>query len=318
MVSHGVYFLANDRVLELAIAFLNSFRRYNPDIPLCWVPFNSDNERVLRLQTQYDFSILDKPDQLTTCDKISTRFHGQVLGEYRKLAMWEGDFERFLYIDVDTVVLANIDFVFQYLDDYEFVTSHSNLPHIEKFVWKGSIYTAGALEPDQIAFAANTGFVASRRRVLTLQQVGRQLEEALAIARHMQLEFKDQALLNYLIVTSGLRYTSLLVLCQSKGVHPEDKLELWAGSRGRRVRKGQVIPPALLVHWAGEWQPRWIDYVVHNALRALGLVRANDRPLRIFFLPYDRLWRYYRHLHKRRPRPHDGIWQERLMRHWWR
>ena len=36
----GVYFLANDQCVELTIAFLNSFRFWNPSISLCFVPFD--------------------------------------------------------------------------------------------------------------------------------------------------------------------------------------------------------------------------------------------------------------------------------------
>jgi len=35
--SRGVYFIANDAVIDIAIAFLNSFRRHNAAMPLCMI-----------------------------------------------------------------------------------------------------------------------------------------------------------------------------------------------------------------------------------------------------------------------------------------
>src|ERR1700730_17769535 len=108
--SRGVYFLANDRVLDLAIAFLNSFRRYNPEIPLCLVPFDENFDEVCDLRSKYVFSVFSDAIALQRCDELSKHFAGHRSGQFRKLAIWEGVFDEFIYIDVDTVVLSDIDF----------------------------------------------------------------------------------------------------------------------------------------------------------------------------------------------------------------
>ena len=110
MTQRGVYFLANDGILDMAIAFLNSFRTYNPSTALCLIPYADDVEQFTSLHQQYNFTVWSDVDKLRWCDDISWSFHGCVVGQYRKLAMWEGPFDRFVYIDCDTVVLHNIDF----------------------------------------------------------------------------------------------------------------------------------------------------------------------------------------------------------------
>jgi hypothetical protein len=45
----GDYFIANDNYLELAIAFLNSFRSHNPKIPLCLIPFDDNFQQFAPL-----------------------------------------------------------------------------------------------------------------------------------------------------------------------------------------------------------------------------------------------------------------------------
>jgi hypothetical protein len=268
-VKRGVYFLANDGILDLAIAFLNSFRTYNPSIALCLVPFDDAIEKLLQLRERYGFSVWQDEGLLSRCDEIAVRFHGETVGQYRKLSMWEGPFEEFVYIDTDTIVLEDISFVFPLLEQYAFVTSHSNLPGLRKWVWKETILKAGRLTAAQIAFAANTGFVVSRRGRLTLSGVEAKLTDALELLPHMELLCTEQPLLNYLIVSSGLAHTSLLNLRRS-GTFLDLPLERWAGVPVGRVERGKIVEPqndrSLLVHWAGLWQGRERGQVLQREL----------------------------------------------------
>jgi hypothetical protein len=274
-LGHGAYFLANDRVYDLAVAFLNSFREQNPTIELCLIPFADDTARIEALASRYGFSVWADADVLRRCDAIGERFHGEVLGHYRKLAAWEGGFDRFVYIDCDTVVLKPVDFVFEYLDRYPFVTSHSDIAGIRKFVWKDSIYGVPPLNRKQIRYSANTGFVASRTDALDLKQVEAGLDDALALAEHMELMCCEQPLLNYLIVTSGRAYTSLwsLALRNRDWDIPQEQ---WAGMSFDTVPDSPIPQsPTLLVHWAGEWEKS----------------RRDGTPI-----PHRELWEHYRNM----------------------
>ena len=215
MTQRGVYFLADDGILDMAIAFLNSFRTYNPSIALCLIPYADNVEQLASLRQQYNFTIWSDVATLQWCDEISRSFHGCTVGQYRKLAIWEGPFDQFVYIDSDTVVLHSIDFALRYLDQFDFLTSHSDMPQIRSWVWKDSVYATGALTNKQISYAANTGFLASRRKCLSREQIQAQLPGAQALAQHMELLCCEQPLLNYLIVTSGLRYASLSTIARS-------------------------------------------------------------------------------------------------------
>jgi len=108
----GAYFLANDQVLTLVIAFLNSFRKHNPNISLCLIPFDSNINELKKIQTEYNFSIYSDEEILKWCDQTSLYLRGEILGKLRKLAVLLGEFDEFVYFDIDTVVLDNIDFSF--------------------------------------------------------------------------------------------------------------------------------------------------------------------------------------------------------------
>ncbi|MFE7116848.1 hypothetical protein ACFU99_15675 [Streptomyces sp. NPDC057654] len=273
--TRGVYFVANDRVVELVTAFLNSFRRTNPDIPLRLIPFDDAYQRIAELGDRYGFTVWEDARLLARCDEISLSFHEHRKGHFRKLAAWEGEFDEFLYIDSDTAVLRNIDFAFDYLADYGFVTATSNLPGR---AWKETIKQAGKLSRQQYEYAANTGFVTSRKGALTLDGITAALPGAREVTPHMKLGY-EQPFLNYLIVTSGLPYTSLHRLRTATG-DQTIPAEVFAWTPGVQARNGEVVhpvsPPPLMVHWTEPVKPTQAD--------------PADTPL------YD-LWLHYRDLH---------------------
>lgn len=269
--------MANDKVFDLAVAFLESFRSKNPEIDLCLIPYDENFQKISQLSARYNFSTFDNQEVLLLCDEISVRFHSASLGAYRKLAAWQGDYNEFAYIDIDTIVLENIDFVFQHLKHVQVFTSHSDIPSILKWVWKDSIFKRKSLTRRQIRFAANTGFFVSTNDLFPMASVYAKLDDALKLKRDMELFCMEQPFLNYLIVTSGYSYSSLSKMAEGK-VSNDILLECWAGMEGGIVADGQFHIPGdpkyFLVHWAGLWQ---------SSLEKI---------------PYKELWLYYRNLNK--------------------
>ena len=274
--ARGVYFLANNAVFEQVVAFLRSFRTHNPDIPLCLIPFDGAFDKIAALKDAYSFFVFDGPGLLANCDAISEKFHGHVLGTYRKLVAWEGIFETFIYIDVDTVVTDSIDFAFEQLKHGDYIASHSNIEHIRCWVWKDNVYATNLLTEPQIAYSTNTGFFVSRRGVLPMKYCMAKVTGALELKDSMELDCMEQPFLNYLVVTSGYSYTSLLKLLID-GIVPSVSLEWWAGTPEGKVDGGKLLDPCgagvFLVHWAGIWK------------KAGG---SSDG------LPYKELWDFYR------------------------
>lgn len=283
--SKGVYFLANNKVLNLTIAFLNSFKAHNYDLDLCFIPYDDDIDEIIHLRHTYNFVVYENMDLLELCDQISIKFHGIKVGAYRKLAIWEGFYDQFIYIDIDTIVLKNLSFVWKNLNHCKIFTSHSNLSHIRRWVWKESIYNSGKLSNLQIEYAANTGFIVSTKGTIQMNWVVEQIEAALVLKDDMQLLCMEQPFLNYLIVTSGYNYGSLLSFYNwdaLNGTNTGVELEYWAGRPGGKTRKGTFISPekrpTFLLHWAGVW-------------------RNNED---ITSIPYFEIWDYYRNLNTKK------------------
>ena len=60
-LARGVYTLANDPMYDWLVAFLESMREHEPDLPIVVIPFDDRIERVARLRGKYCFAIMDDP-----------------------------------------------------------------------------------------------------------------------------------------------------------------------------------------------------------------------------------------------------------------
>lgn len=298
-IKRGVYFLANDRIYDLVVAFLNSLRRFNPTIPLCMIPFRNDIDRLLKLKQTFNFDVYSDNEYLSCCDDISLNFHPKITGHYRKLACWHGPFDEFVYIDVDMVVLKNIDFSFRLLSHYDFITSCSNIPETERWVWKPSINNTQHLTNEQIRYAANTGFVISSKRVFSQEMIKSALADAEPLIPHMELLCKEQPLLNFLAVSSGIRFTSLFNLTDTN-LFLENYIEFWAGNPRKSLMSGNVtlvsgkLRHVFLIHWAGCWQPEKNDVRLFKILKLLQL-RKNMWSISKW-MPLKKIWLQYRNM----------------------
>lgn len=300
MPTRGLYFLANDKVLDLAIAFLNSARTFNPNLPICLVPYDNETVQIRELAAHFDFGILEDPALLAWCDAISLEFHEpgcRGRGMYRKLAAWFGPFDEFLYIDLDTILLRPIDFLFPLLREFDAVTAYSDDPGSRSFVWKDSLQPNADITQAQINFAANMGFILSQRHMLSKQAVDALLPAAKRLAPDMQLVCFDQPFNNYVIARLARKYTSLRCL----NLPPENRglpEECWPGSKGWRIETDGTAyfrgePRAVShLHWAGVMAPRPVEKRVYGWLARLGMPTPAVR----LKLAQGHIWHHFRRM----------------------
>lgn len=300
--NRGVYIIADDSVIHFLVALLNSLRYHNSRLNICIIPFNDQTIAIRQLQEHYSFDIFSDKELLIECDRLSMLFHGAIRGYYRKFAAWFGKFESFIYLDSDIVVTKSLDPLFSLLSTYDFIFNEGPAPGNRRFVWKDSIYTIGVLTADQIEFAANAGFFASKKNVLRWPEISLAAQQARLLVEHMDLGSSDQAFLNYLVVTSGRRYSSLCAL-REDGQFKKVGICWWGGARGGIVLGSQIYAifwkskfclgtlPVSLVHWAGantkiDRKTSWyFDLLSHGF--------ADSHGDRITFMRYRKLWDYY-------------------------
>jgi len=252
----GVYFSANDVVYDWAIAFLNSYRTFNPDLRLILIPFNHQCDLLLKLQDTYNFEIYTDPS-FKRLEAIGRAFE---LGHtptgpywFRRYAAFWGTCDRFMYLDARQVVLADLKPVIEALDDYVF-----ELLHFDCAI--NQVYEPGELRRKLLrqgkARGFNSGRWIARKGLFTLEEFEQFATSALKVRDQLNPRNTDQAFFNYCCDMKPIRYghTAEVLggICQSSWARQPGKIyqdqksyHLW--DHGGLDHKKQL----LLLHWAG-------------------------------------------------------------------
>jgi hypothetical protein len=122
----GLYVLADDGVLDHAIALLHSIRAHDEETPIAFIPAGGPDDRVCRIAPDASaVSIFDDEASLDWIEREIVRpFPAGALrapARLRQLACWLGPFEEFLVLDADTVVFEPIADVLDWLSAVDFV-----------------------------------------------------------------------------------------------------------------------------------------------------------------------------------------------------
>ncbi len=275
-MSRGIYIVANDRVIDNAIALLNSIRYFDPEVTVYLIPFNDNYHKVAQqLATLHNVQIFPDLDLIDTFTKrIGEIFDRDFLAlpnKMRKLVTWFGPLDEFIYIDTDIVVFEKIADNLDKLSEVDFFCCdyhHANdkLRNIfSPFVKEQQIFSDAQLQD-----VFNSGFWASRKGIITEQQMDEALRECAIHREYFDFSegVTDQPILNYLVLKLISKRGNLVKI-------PGGGPGSWAGSqsfqqqeyalydRGKRLK---------YLHWAGT------------------RMKAGS--------PYWQLWEHYRYLHE--------------------
>ena len=275
-MTRGIYIVANDKVLENAIALLNSIRLYDSDITIYLIPFNDNYHQVAnKLGKLHNVKVFPDLELIETfTQKIGEIFDRDFLtlpNKMRKLVVWFGSLDEFIYIDTDIVVfekiadnldkLAKVDF---FCCDYH----HAN--DQLKNIFSPLVQQQNLFTENQLADVFNSGFWGSRKGIFTEEQMIAKLQECASHREYFDFTqgVTDQPILNYLVLTLIEKRDNLVKI-------PGGGPGSWGGSpnftekdfilydQGKRLK---------YLHWAG------IKMKVGS--------------------PYWKLWEHYRYLHQ--------------------
>lgn len=275
-MSRGIYIVANDRVIDNAIALLNSIRYYDQEVLVYLIPFNDNYQKVAeQLSTLHNVQIF--PD-LELIDKFTNRI-GEIFdkdflalpNKMRKLVAWFGPLDEFIYIDTDIVVFEKIVDNLDKLSEVDFFCCdyhHAN----DKLrnIFSSVVKEQQIFSDSQLQDVFNSGFWASRKGAITEQQMDETLRECAAHREYFDFSegVTDQPILNYLVLKLIAKRGNLVKI-------PGGGPGSWAGSRNFQQQdyalydRGQRLK---YLHWAG--------------------IKMNSNS------PYWELWKHYRYLHE--------------------
>lgn len=254
--SIGVYFSANDVVYDWAIAFLNSFRTFNPDLRLILIPFNNECDRLLKLSDIYSFEIYTD----SSFSRLEAIGQGFELGYtstgpywFRRYASFWGPLDYFMYLDARQIILADLKPFIEAVEILGFDFLHYDCA-IDQ------VYEPGAFRQKLLRQGRGRGFNsgrwASRKGLFSIEEFEQLAEEALKIRDQLNPRNTDQVFINYCCDIKPVCYGHFAEvfggICQrgwsahlGKIYQQSGKYFLW--NFGSDDHNKQII----LLHWAG-------------------------------------------------------------------
>ena len=140
-MTNGIYTLANDVVYNQLVALLNSIEVNSPNLSVCVIAYDNRLDLVRQeIANRKNVMLMDNPELFARWDEFSLRVwetHPTALkmwhekgikpfyrvSENHRYVAFDPDspFEKFIYLDADTLVLNSLDFIIDQLDKKDFV-----------------------------------------------------------------------------------------------------------------------------------------------------------------------------------------------------
>lgn len=257
-VQIGAYFLANDSVYDWVIAFLESFREFNPCLKLYLIPFDKNYTKIQKLSNQFSFDIFEECELFNRLEIIGKQLEiGYTdTGKYwfRRFASFWGLLDKFIYLDSRIIILNNLEPLINSLDKFK-----CDFIHFEGGL--DQVYNPGFLREslvlDKKAQGFNSGKWIARKEIFDIEY----LEEISFFIQKNRSNFNsrntDQFFLNYLIHSTNIRYASIHDLMPNLsrltwpampgGIYRENGIyKTWSYNIPDNHKKEMI-----LVHWAG-------------------------------------------------------------------
>jgi hypothetical protein len=276
----GVAIVANDKISEWLLPFLESYRASNAETKLYVIPYDDDVEQTRRAAEIYGATWVE--DDMRQLDELAKRLYP--LSPYRrrrlrKLQTLALPLDRVVYIDVDTLLFRDVRPLFDRLspgetdfivastsDDYVYNDKHSQIDFLKGVLlfsdgfWLTSRHTIGIRDFLDVVEAEEKLFHSVRKRG----------------------GLYAQPLVNFVVHRRGLRVRSLSECMPGASDESFYKVKT---ARFREDGPVDLHDSAIyFIHWAGAVQtPRdrffdgvWLDYAKAAAERmnAAGSTRA--------------------------------------------
>ncbi len=267
-----VYTMASDAMLAYAVVFFESFRQYNPSLPLRIIPYDTCT-KVAPLAARYGATMVER--DFADFDAWSaTLFEAPMLygridirRRLRKFAAFECKAREFLYIDLDSIVLAPFDPLFGLIE-----ADRAQLIYTLEggdFVYRPD----GAVVPPVGPRFADGIFVGAPRH-LSFDQIRQTLANDLDFYKAVRYPgLISQPLLNFVCHRRGLRVAKAEAFglrAVDVDIGPSCEIELFRDAKGNAcIFDGRRI---LRAHWAGP--EKYQGQIAHGSLADHYIARA--------------------------------------------
>ena len=221
---NGICTLANDNVYDQVVALLNSIEAiYDKNIPVCIYPYDDNTDRLKaeianrpQVQLYSDTVSMERWDSFAKAawdthptakerwKKAGSEGYHR-FGTHRRYCAFDGPFDRFIYMDADTILMSQLEHIFAHLDDYDCIVydfQHKDPTHVYEV---SSQKLTEVFSPERIKNEIFcSGFFASKRNLFTDEKKNFLLEQLQKGEAEIVYPMAvDQPLLNYMMMRSG-------------------------------------------------------------------------------------------------------------------
>lgn len=268
---NGVAIVANDKVSEWLLPFLESYRASNAETELYLIPYDDDIELTRRAAEVYGAAWVE--DDMRELDELAKRLYP--LSPYRrrrlrKLQSLALPLDRVVYIDVDTLLFRDVRPLFERLSpgEFDFIVASTSDDYVYNDKHAQYDFLKGVV-------LFNDGFFVTSRQILGIRdfQDVVEAEEKLFHAVRKRGGLYAQPLVNFVVHRRGLRVRSL------EECLPHASNESFYKVKTARLEGGQPVDlhgrDIYFIHWAGAIQtPKdrifdgaWLEYAKAAAER---------------------------------------------------
>lgn len=221
----GICTLANDRVYDQVIALLNSIEAiYGQTMPVCIYPYDDNTAQITaEIAHRPNVQLYDQQESIQQWDEFvrniwdahptaqthwltigSDKYHR--VGTHRRYCAFDAPFDRFVYMDADTLLMSPLDEIFAQLNHHDWVVydfQYKDLSHVYN---PSSPKLREVFTPEQLQTEIFcSGFYASKKNVFNSQN----RESLLDKLRQGEAEIlydmaPDQTIINYMVMRSGI------------------------------------------------------------------------------------------------------------------
>lgn len=233
----GICTLANDRVYDQLVALLNSIEAIAGAMPVCVYPYDDRTEKIAaEIARRPNVQLYQDVDSIQRWDKFArkawdthptAREHWRDIGSssyhrfgtHRRYCAFDGPFDRFLYMDADTLLMSSPEPIFNQLNESDWVVydfQHRDPSHVYNL---SSSKLAELFPPERVEseifcsgfYASKQNLFGSDRRDWLIEQLSQGEAEVLYPMA------PDQTLLNYMVMRSVIpSYNFALALSRTE------------------------------------------------------------------------------------------------------
>lgn len=226
---NGICTLANDRVYDQLVALLNSIEAViGPETPVCIYPFDDQLDRIrAEISNRPNVKLYDDQESIQRWDTFMaqvapTRLNQKLrlYGAHRRFCAFDGPFDKFIYMDADTLAMNSLDRVFQQLDDYDWVVYDFQYLDPTKIYNLNSPKLHQVFSPERVASEIFcSGFFGAKRGLFNAEQRDWLIAQLQAGETDVLYEGAgEQPILNYMVMRSGIKSCNLARLLPSSEV----------------------------------------------------------------------------------------------------